>query len=104
MTFLPVLATTSSSRSVASIVAPFAGRIDAEPREQLQQARTADFPSEETARNIIRRVLATVGAKPAGHSINIKPKPRRIYFAIDFLPFSPLGARVCAIRPGEAWA
>ena len=49
--------------------------LDAEPTEQLQEARTADLPGEQPARNIVGGVLTAVGAEPAGDSINIDTKP-----------------------------
>jgi len=49
--------------------------LDAEPTEKFQEARTADLPGEQPARNIVRGVLTAVGAEPAGDSINIDTKP-----------------------------
>ncbi len=51
------------------------GRLDAEPREQLQQTRTAYLPGKETARNIVGGVLAAVRAEPACDRIDIDPEP-----------------------------
>jgi hypothetical protein len=51
------------------------GRLDAEPREQLQQTRTADLAGKETARNIVGGVLAAVRAEPACDCIDINPEP-----------------------------
>jgi len=49
--------------------------LDAEPTEQLQEARTADLPGEQSARNIVGGVLATVRAEPACDRIDIDPEP-----------------------------
>ena len=44
---------------------------DAEPVEQLDQPRHADFAGKQAARNVARRILAAIGAEPAGDRVDI---------------------------------
>ena len=52
------------------------------------EARRADFAGEEAARNVIRRVLATVGAEPTGDGVNIDSKTTEYFLRhVRFLPY-----------------
>ena len=39
--------------------------------EQIEQPRGADLAGEEPARDVVRRVLAAVGAEPAGDGVDV---------------------------------
>src|SRR5215467_4637548 len=47
------------------------GGLDAEPLKQLEQTQAADLTGKQAARDVVRRVLAAIGAEPAGYGIHI---------------------------------
>ena len=60
------------------------GRLDAEARKQLQQARAADLAGKEAARDIVRRIFASIGSEPAGNRIDVDAEAAEDFLGNEF--------------------
>ncbi len=62
------------------------GGPDAETLEQVEKARATDLACKQAARNIVRRVLATIGAEPARHRVDVDAKPDENFLGHESFP------------------
>ena len=61
-------------------------RLDAEPFEQSQQPGRPNLAGEQTARNIVRRILAAIGAEPAGDRIDVNAETAQYFLGHPVSP------------------